>query len=154
MDDLHEEAEVIRLRTRSHRGDAKLERIARVPLFSGLTTAELETVAREADEVRVPAGYRLIRQGALGHEFVVLLEGNGVVDRDGEPIRTLGPGDYAGEIALLTNRGRTASVTTTTPARLLVFSEQGFRRIANDVPALATRLLAGFGSHIVPYLAA
>jgi CRP-like cAMP-binding protein len=134
--------------------DAKLERIAGVPLFSDLTTAELEVVAREADELTVPDGYRLIRQGATGHEFIAILEGEAVVHRDGEILCGLGPGDYAGEIALLTHRPRTANVTTTTSARVLVISDHGFRRLVDEVPILAVKLLPAFGTHVANYLAA
>jgi CRP-like cAMP-binding protein len=144
---------VLGLHTRS-RGDAKLERIAGVPLFSDLTTSELKAVAREADELAVPAGHRLIRQGATGHEFIVVLEGEAVVQRDGESLCRLGPGDYTGEISLLTHRPRTATVTTTTPARVLVISDHGFHRVVDEVPRIAIKLLPAFGNHVANYLAA
>lgn len=141
------------LHTRSRR-DAKLDRIAAVPLFSDLTNSGLQVVAREADEVTVPAGRRLIRQGATGREFIVVLEGEAVVQRNGESLRRLGRGDYAGEISLLTRRPRSATVTTTTPAHVLVITDHGFRRLVDGVPSLAVKLLPGFRRYVATYLAA
>ncbi len=105
-------------------------------------------MAHEADEIAVPAGRELIRQGALGHEFVVLLDGEAIVERAGELICRLGPGDYAGEVALLTDRRRSATVTTTTPARVLVIGDYAFRRLVAAVPGLAAKLLPGFAQHL------
>jgi CRP-like cAMP-binding protein len=134
--------------------DPKIARMRSVPLFAGSSDRELAAIAPYADEVSVPAGQTLMRCGRLGHEFVVLLEGEAVVERDGLPIRTLRAGDFAGEISLLTGHGRTADVTTTTPARLLVFGERGFTRALEEAPALTLHLIHGLGRHVGPYLAA
>jgi CRP/FNR family transcriptional regulator, cyclic AMP receptor protein len=134
--------------------DPKIERMRRVPLFADCSDRELAAIAPYADEVSVPAGSKLMRRGRLGHEFVVLLEGEAIVERDGLTIRTLEAGDFAGEISLLTGHGRTADVTTTTPAKLLVFGESGFARALERAPGLTLHLIHGLGRHVGPYMAA
>jgi CRP-like cAMP-binding protein len=119
--------------------ETKLDMLRQVPLFAGCSREELETVARLADEIDVPAGRALTREGANGREFVVLLDGTAVVERDGEALATLGPGDFLGEIALLTRSPRTATVTTTAPARLLVLTDRAFRELTDRIPAMAAR---------------
>ena len=77
--------------------DYKLDLLRGCPLFRGLSKKDLELVRRLADEIDVPAGKVLIKQGASGHEFFIVIEGALGVERDGQVrIRTLGPGDFAG----------------------------------------------------------
>jgi CRP-like cAMP-binding protein len=116
-----------------------LDMLGQVPLFAGCSREDLETVARLADEVDVPAGHALTREGASGREFVVLLDGAAVVERGGEALATLGPGDFLGEIALLMRAPRTATVTTTAPSRLLVLTDRAFRELTDRIPAMAAR---------------
>jgi CRP-like cAMP-binding protein len=116
-----------------------LDMLGQVPLFAGCSREDLETVARLADEVDVPAGHALTREGASGREFVVLLDGAAVVERGGEALATLGPGDFLGEIALLMRAPRTATVTTTAPSRLLVLTDRAFRELTDRIPAMAGR---------------
>jgi len=122
--------------------DTKLEMLRQVPLFAGCSRDERETIARHADEIDVPAGRALTREGASGREFVVLVEGAAVVERGGETLATLGPGDFLGEIALLTRSPRTATVTTTAPSRLLVLTDRAFRELTDLLPAVAARTWA------------
>jgi CRP-like cAMP-binding protein len=89
------------------------------------------TIGAAGDVLDLPAGTALTQQGKIGHEFVLLLEGEAVVDQDGRRIGTLGPGDFAGEIALLTRTRRTATVTTTTPSRIVVVAEREFRTLVD-----------------------
>jgi CRP/FNR family cyclic AMP-dependent transcriptional regulator len=122
--------------------DTKIEALRRVPLFAGLSRDELRLVASSADELLVPAGTKLTIEGERGREFFVLVDGVATVERDGLPIRTLVGGDFAGEISLLMRTRRTATVTATVPVRLLVVGEREFRRIADEVPAVAARTWA------------
>jgi CRP/FNR family transcriptional regulator, cyclic AMP receptor protein len=122
--------------------DPKLDLLREIPVFAGLSNDELDTVAAVADEIDVPAGRALAVEGAIGHEFVVLVDGTVEVDRGGETIATLGPGDFFGEIALATRSRRTATVTTTSPARLLVLDDRGFRSLMGCVPAFSSRVWA------------
>ena len=122
------------------RTETKLDLLRRLPLFADSSTGELRDIAARVDEVDVPDGYTLTRQGDRGREFVVLVEGSATVESDGRVIATLGDGDFLGEIALLLYSQRTATVTTTTPSRLLVMTERDFRALVDDVPAFSRRV--------------
>jgi len=122
--------------------DTKIAQLKQLPLFAGYSRKQLAEVASVADQIDVPASYPLIRQGAAGHEFVVLAEGSAVVERDGEQIATIGDGDFVGELALLNDTKRTASVRTTAPSRLFVLAERDFRRLVGHIPAFAQRVMA------------
>ncbi len=122
-------------------GVPKLDLLAGVPLFAGLPKRELERIAAVAEELDVGACIDLTAHGRLGHEAFVLLEGGAVVHRDGDVVGTLEPGDFFGELAVLGARRRTATVTTTAPSRVLVFSAQDFRHVVRDLPRIASRML-------------
>jgi CRP/FNR family transcriptional regulator, cyclic AMP receptor protein len=120
--------------------DAKIELLKQVPLFAGTSANELRQIASRVDEIDVPAGYALTREGDHGREFVVLVEGSATVESDGRVVATLGDGDFLGEIALLLYTQRTATVTTTTPSRLLVMTDRDSRILVDDVPAFSRRV--------------
>jgi CRP/FNR family transcriptional regulator, cyclic AMP receptor protein len=109
-------------------------RLKDVPFFSTLKKKELEVVATQADELDVPAGKVLAKQGDLGHEFFVIEEGTADVSRDGEHINELGPGDFFGEMALLEEERRNATVTATTPMTLIVMTRSSFRSLDSAMP--------------------
>jgi len=123
------------------RKNAKVELISRVPLFVGCSKRELGEIASLADEIALPAGRKLAAEGAFGHEFVVIVEGAADVKRGGRVINRLRAGDFLGEIALVTGRKRTATVTTTEPSRLLVLTAQSFRTLLRDLPGLQLKVL-------------
>jgi CRP-like cAMP-binding protein len=122
--------------------DTKLQLISRVPLFQGLSKQELAQVGALADEVDLPAGRALTAEGAAGKEFVILVDGIADVTQDGEVVNRLGPGDFLGEIALVTGEPRTATVTTRSPAKLLVMNAAAFRSLLHDAPSLRRRVVA------------
>ncbi|HXF73596.1 MAG TPA: cyclic nucleotide-binding domain-containing protein [Actinomycetota bacterium] len=117
------------------------ERLAAIPLFAGLSRHDLERVARLADEVDVPEGKRLLEEGRLPHEFFVVEEGRAVVSQRDRWIAELGPGDFFGEIAILAEERRTATVTAATPMRLIVMTDRDFREMARTFPEVAERVL-------------
>lgn len=123
------------------RKNAKVALISRVPLFSNCSKRELAELASLADEVSVPAGKKLTSQGALGHEFVVIVEGAADVRRSGRVVNRLRAGDFLGEVALLTGQKRTATVTTTEPSRVLVLTARDFRMLLRDLPSLQLKVL-------------
>src|SRR5438445_11593697 len=107
--------------------DPKLDALSRVPLFAHCSRREREFIAKEGDEVAVPAGKTLTRQDRAGDTFYVLLEGEAEVKVDGKRRRVLKPGDFFGEISMLDRGLATATVTTRTAARLSVMSHAQFR---------------------------
>ena len=90
----------------------------------------------------------LAREGASGHEFMVVVEGSAEVCKGGRRINLLGAGDFLGEIALITGRKRTASVTTLEPTRLLVITERDFRRLIRDVPSIQPKVMQALASRL------
>lgn len=128
--------------------DQKLELLKRTPLLEGLGRRELEAVGMLVDEVDVPAGRVLMRQGDTGREFFVLVEGSVAIERGGTRLRTLEPGDFFGEIALLAEGPRTATATTEGPATLLVLGHREFHSLMDQFPAIRTCVLEALASRI------
>ena len=125
------------LRRRSDKADA----LKKVPLFSGLSRRYLDLIAREADEVKEEAGTVLTKQGGLGLEFLLILEGGARVEKDGTVIARLGPGDFFGEMSLIDGLPRSAAVIAESPSVLLVIQSRPFRSLLDTVPGLQRRLL-------------
>ncbi|MBO0683395.1 MAG: cyclic nucleotide-binding domain-containing protein [Candidatus Dormibacteraeota bacterium] len=128
--------------------DSKTAALARVPLFVHLTDRDLEFVASRTDEVDVPAGRQLVGQGELGHAFYVLLEGTAQVKVDGNDRPPLGPGDFFGEISMLDRGPATATVVTTSPARLMVMSHAQFRDAIKSSDDLLSRVMSAMGERL------
>ncbi|HEY2309633.1 MAG TPA: cyclic nucleotide-binding domain-containing protein [Gaiellaceae bacterium] len=124
------------------RKNAKIELLKRVPLFERCSQRELAQIAALADELHLPEARKLTQEGTGGAEFLVLVEGEADVVRKGRVVNELGPGDFIGEIALVSGRPRTATVKTRGPARLLVLTASGFRSLMHDVPAIQDKVLA------------
>lgn len=124
------------------------ELLARVPLFAGLSKKELAEISGLATRLEVPAGKELTRQGAQGREFVVILDGEAEVLIDGETVTTLHAGDFAGEMALLEKRPRTATVVATTPVSVDVIGRPEFMVLIADHPGIAQQLLSTMAEHL------
>jgi CRP-like cAMP-binding protein len=125
-----------------HSNDAKLELLARVPLFSSLPKRDLRRIAAIADELDLPAGRMLTAEGEPGREFVVLVDGHAEVRREGRRVNVLDGGDFLGEIALVSDGPRTATVITTTPTRILLVTARDFRALMRELPAMRRKVLA------------
>ena len=121
--------------------NAKIELLKKVPLFAGCSKAELRELALVADELDLKEGRTLVREGRPGREFFILLEGSVRVSRNGRKLSELGPGDWFGEIALLTDVPRTATVTATSPIRVLVVTGRSFQRVVEKMPTIALKVL-------------
>jgi CRP-like cAMP-binding protein len=101
-----------------------------VPFFSGMSKSDLAAVAQQTDEVDVPAGKVLAREGDFGEEFFLIETGTAQVTRGGTPIAELGAGDFFGEMALLEEDDRrNATVTATSPMSLIVMTRASFRAL-------------------------
>lgn len=109
-----------------HANTETLKLLTDLPLFRGCSRRELRALSRLAEVIDVPAGDALIRQDERGTEFFVIVSGAAEVSRDGQVLATLGAGDFAGELALLDGKPRSASVVTTEPTRALVFAPREF----------------------------
>ena len=130
------------------RRDAKVELLKRTPLFAGCTKSELRELAKTADELDLREGTVLIREGRPGREFFVLIDGTAVVTKQGKKIADLGPGDWLGEIALITDSPRTATVTATSPVDVLVITDRRFRSVVETMPSIALKMLASVGERL------
>jgi len=120
----------------------KVERLRKIPLFAHCSKRELAGLARLVDELELPEGQTLAREGERGKEFLVLADGIADVASGGAVVNRLGPGDFFGEISLVTGEPRTATVTTRSPSRLLIFSAPAFRSLLHDAPGIRSRVLA------------
>jgi CRP-like cAMP-binding protein len=134
--------------TLTHAHNRKNDQIQSISLFSDRPARELSLIASLSDVVDVPEGKQLMREGDRGREFFALIEGTAEVTRNGERISTLEPGDSFGEIALVSRGPRTATVTTTSPARVLVLTEQAFRRLNEIDPEIRLRVLGDFADRV------
>jgi CRP-like cAMP-binding protein len=123
-------------------------RLEGIPLFSSLSKSEREQVARWADEVDVPAGKELAREGSFAHEFFVIEDGAAEVRRDGAVVNELGPGDFFGEIGLLETERRTASVVATTPLTAIVMFQREFREMEHALPDVADKIRAAIRARL------
>ena len=130
------------------RKNAKIELLKRVPLFERCSQRELGQIAMLADELDLPSARDLTREGASGFEFIILVEGQADVVRGVRVVNELGPGDFVGEIALVSGKPRTATVKTRGPARVLVLTASGFRTLMHDVPSLTDKVLAAVTARI------
>jgi CRP-like cAMP-binding protein len=123
------------------RKNSNVALIKGVPLFAGCSKRELDEIASIADEIELPKGRDLTREGAAGHEFLVLADGRAEVTRKGRTVNKLRSGDFLGEIALITGAPRTATVTTTAPSRMLVITARDFKSLLRRMPSLQLKVL-------------
>jgi CRP-like cAMP-binding protein len=118
------------------------DELKRVPLFSGLSQRQLKRLARDFREREVKSGTSLIREGEKsGISFFVIVDGTATASVDGNEVRKLGPGDHFGELALISERVRGATVTADEPMRCLVMGFWDFRRFAKENPDVTWKLL-------------
>ena len=112
-------------------------RLREIPLFSGLSDRQREQVARWADEVDIKAGKHLVDQGRFAYEFFVIEEGTAEVTHDGDHLTDLGPGDFFGEIGILGDEPRTATVVAISDMTLIVMTDRDFREMTRSMPEVA-----------------
>jgi CRP-like cAMP-binding protein len=135
--------------------DTKVKALRQAPLFEGLSDKELTEVALRTEDLDFAAGKVLCQQGQSGSEFYVIMEGEADVTRDGQKIATHSTGGFFGEVALIDDVPRNATVTATTPIRCFVLTRGRFRHVLDDFPdverkvtsALAKRLVSASDDH-------
>jgi len=114
--------------------------LKRIPMFAELPRKQLKHAARLADEVEVGAGDRLVEEGRFAHEFFVIEEGKADVVHEGNVVAQLGPGDFFGEIALVTMGRRTASVVAASPMKLVVIFGPNFSDLTLSMPEIKKKI--------------
>ncbi len=130
--------------------NSKIELLKRVPLFAGCSKKELAHIAMVTDEIDFKSGKSLIREGELGREFFILVDGTAEISRKGKAIDTAGPGDFFGEMALLADQPRNATVTTTSAVDALVVTARSFRDLIADNPLIALKVMRAVAERLPP----
>jgi CRP/FNR family transcriptional regulator, cyclic AMP receptor protein len=130
--------------------NSKVDLIKGVPLFAAASKHELAEIASIADEIDLPEGKVLIAEGDTGREFFVLIEGTAEVARGGKKVATIGPGDFFGEIALISKTPRNATITTSSPVRALVITDRAFRQLLDHSPQIQIGVLTALAERLAP----
>jgi CRP-like cAMP-binding protein len=130
--------------------DAKLRALKRAPLFEGLSRKELTELARVSEDLEFPEGRVLCREGDVGHEFFVIVDGDVEVTRKGRKVAAEHSGDFFGEIALVEPRTpRMATVTAKTPVRCFVLTRQAFMAMIEANPSVERKVLRALARRVV-----
>jgi CRP/FNR family cyclic AMP-dependent transcriptional regulator len=129
--------------------NTKVEALKRAPLFEGLSRKELRELAKGVEDLEVEAATVLCREGRRGSEFFVIVEGEVEITRDGKRLASLGPGDFFGEISILENVPRTATVTARTPLRVFVLTRQYFKGLLLRNPAVEGKVLRSLAKRVL-----
>ena len=124
------------------------ELLQKVPLFSGLDPRELETIARTVHERTFAPGETVAQEGQGGVGFFVIRDGNAKVEVGGQEVRTLGPGDHFGEIALITEGPRTATVTADNELSCYGLTPWEFRPLVQTNANIAWKLLLALARQV------
>lgn len=121
--------------------DVKVSALARTPLFSDLSKKELTQLARMSDDMEIEAGHVLCREGETGREIFVIVDGEVEVTRKGKPVKRSGGDEFFGEIALLEDIPRTATVKAKSPLRLFVLTSRDFRHLVASSPSVERKVM-------------
>ena len=132
------------------RKNAKVELIKGVPLFAECSKKELDEVAGIADEIDLREGKELTKEGGIGREFFILVEGTAEVRKGTRRVNMLGRGDFFGEISLIRHTPRTATVVATSPVRTLVITERSFRALLEHQPGIQTKVMSALAARLAP----
>jgi len=121
--------------------DTKVQALKGASLFDGLSRKELTQLARVSEDLEVEPGTVLCKEGEIGHEFFVIVDGKVKITRKGRRVATRGGDEFVGEIALLEDVPRTATVTAETPVRLFVLTRKDFRHLLDTQPGVERKVL-------------
>ena len=129
--------------------DTKVQALKRAPLFDGLSKKELTALARVTEDLEIPAGGVLCKEGDTGHEFFVIVDGEIDITRKGKKVAARGGGDFVGEIALLEETPRTATVTAKTDLRVFVLTRRDFRQMIDENPSVEQKVLRALARRVM-----
>jgi CRP-like cAMP-binding protein len=138
-------------RRRDRRVDRRavlMEALRNTRLFSALSDRDLRNIAKHCTDRAVPAGKTLMREGEKGDRFFVVVDGHVRVTRNGRKVTDLGSGRGFGELALLVNEPRTATVTTIEDSELVSFDRRTFGKLLDESPAFARRMLEAVAARL------
>jgi len=121
--------------------DQKLELLASVRLFGQCGKKEIQRLGELTDVMDLPAGRVLMRQGETGQEMMIIVAGRAAIEKDGQVIAERGPGEVVGEMALLTELPRRATVTLVTDARVLVVGHREFHALMDEMPSARAQIM-------------
>jgi CRP-like cAMP-binding protein len=128
--------------------NVKVEALKRAPLFESLSKKELAELARVTDDLKVEPGTVLCREGKVGREFFVIVDGTAEVTKGGKHLASRSGGEFVGEIALLTTSKRTATVTATTPLRCFILTQGDFRRVLEENPGVQLKVMKALAERL------
>jgi CRP-like cAMP-binding protein len=128
--------------------DTKVQALKRAPLFEGLSKKELTQLARVSEDIELREGQILCKEGEIGHEFFVILDGKADVTRKGKKVTQRGGGEFIGEIALVDEVPRTATVTAKTPMRAFVLTSTDFHHLLEEHPGIQNKVLRALARRI------
>ena len=131
--------------------NVKVEALKRAPLFEGLSNKELRELARATEDLKIEAGTVLCKEGGLGREFFVIVDGIAEVTKSGRHLATRQAGEFFGEIALLTTTKRTATVTAKTPIRCFILTRGDFRRVLDESPSVERKVMQALAERLLSY---
>lgn len=129
--------------------DTKADALGRAPLFEDLSKDELRELAKVTEDLEVEAGKVLCREGETAQEFFVIIDGEVEVTKDGKSLGKLSDGDFFGEIALLEDVPRTATVTAVTPLRFFVLTRQSFWSLLERQPEVERKVLRALAKRVI-----
>jgi CRP/FNR family transcriptional regulator, cyclic AMP receptor protein len=130
------------------RRDAYIDHLGRVPLFSACSKDELQKLSRRTTDIPIAEGQVLVKEGERGMEFFVVVTGRAKVSRKGRKVGEIGPGDFFGELSLLIDSGRNATVTALTPMEAIVLSRREFDAALADAPRMTRKIMAGMAARL------
>jgi len=133
------------------RRDAYIEHLTQVPLFSACSKDELRKLSRRTTDIPIAEGHVLVKEGDRGLEFFVIVSGRARVSRRGRKVGELGPGDFFGELALLIDSERNATVTALTPMEAIVLSRREFEAALADAPRMTRRIMSGMAQRLAEF---
>jgi len=128
--------------------DSFVAHLATVPLFAHCSKHDLTEIARYVDEIDVEAGRELVTEGDVGHEAFIVVEGEASVTRGGEEITAIGPGAVFGEMALIDRAPRNATVTATTPLKLIVIGKREFTGLLDESSSFRTSIMSALADRV------
>jgi CRP-like cAMP-binding protein len=133
------------------RQDAYIDHLTQVPLFSACSKDELRKLAKRTTDIPITEGHVLCREGERGLEFFVIVSGRAKVSRKGRKVGEVGPGDFFGELSLLIDSDRNATVTALTPMEAIVLSRRDFEAALADAPRMTRRIMSGMAKRLAEF---